>query len=466
MTVGVRGSTEGALYDIFSEARGERHADVTFSIRTGKINSDLSIGTNVSAVVTLAANDRLCSPGVKLHGAGFIVTPEEAQNLGYGRDDLVTHVIRDYRNGRDLMDRPRGVYAIDLFDWTEQDVRSRLPTVYQWLHERVYPERAHNNRATYRDKWWLFGEPRTEFRTSVRELSRYLVTVETSKHRIFFFLSRQVLPDNRLVTVSSDDSFHWGILSSSAHQTWALAAGGTLEDRPVYTKSRCFDTFPFPTPPTEISARIRALSDSTILHRDRQLAIHPSLTITGMYNVLEKLRSDVFLNTKDKIIHEQGLVSVLKQLHDELDAAVFDAYGWPHDLTDEQILERLVALNAERAEEERRGIVRWLRPEFQNPTGAGAVQQTVAGLETDAPMSVREADKQARPWPKELPAQIAAVREVVATGAAESWSAERTSRAFKGAKRAQVEAVLESLSALGLLIAFGEGTQRQWKAAA
>jgi len=77
-------------------------------------------------------------------------------------------------------------------------------------------------------------------------------------------------------------------------------------------------------------------------HRKQQQAAHPDLTITGMYNVLEKLRSGEALTAKDKVIHEQGLVSVLKKLHDDLDAAVFDAYGWPHDLSDEQILERLV----------------------------------------------------------------------------------------------------------------------------
>ena len=88
--------------------------------------------------------------------------------------------------------------------------------------------------------------------------------------------------------------------------------------------------------------------------------------MTGMYDVLEKLRSDETLADKEKTIHEQGLVSVLKQIHDELDAAVFDAYGWPVTLTDEEILERLVALNAERAAEEARGLIRWLRPDFQN----------------------------------------------------------------------------------------------------
>jgi len=83
-----------------------------------------------------------------------------------------------------------------------------------------------------------------------------------------------------------------------------------------------------------------------------------------MYNVLAKLKAGEPLTDKERVIHEQGLVSVLKQIHDELDAAVFDAYGWPHDLTDEEILTRLVDLNHERAEEEKRGLIRWLRPDF------------------------------------------------------------------------------------------------------
>ena len=144
--------------------------------------------------------------------------------------------------------------------------------------------------------------------------------------------------------------------------------------------SECLDPFPFPACSDEQKQRIRDLGGQLHAPRKRQQALHPELTITGMYNVLEKLRSGEALTAKEKKIHEDGLVSVLKQIHDDLDAAVFDAYGWPHDLTDEQILERLVALNAGRAEEERRGIVHWLRPEFQNPQGAAVAAQTEIGL--------------------------------------------------------------------------------------
>jgi hypothetical protein len=140
-------------------------------------------------------------------------------------------------------------------------------------------------------------------------------------------------------------------------------------------------------------------------HRKGQQSAYRGLGLTDVYNVLEKLRRGDPLTAKDKVIHDQGLVSVLRELHDDLDRAVFAAYGW-EDLgerlvgrpgattpwpekpaeqaeAEEELLVRLVALNAERAAEEARGIVRWLRPEFQNPAGAGAVAQV--GLPMDDP---------------------------------------------------------------------------------
>ena len=134
-----------------------------------------------------------------------------------------------------------------------------------------------------------------------------------------------------------------------------------------------------------------------------------------MYNVIAKIRSEEPLNSKDKLVHEQGMVSVLKQLHDDLDAAVFDAYGWPQDLSDDEILRRLVDLNRERAEEEKRGIIRWLRPEYQNPNGAQAASTTQGALPIE-PES-REASPAVagakRPWPKTLPEQAKADRAVL-----------------------------------------------------
>ncbi len=185
-----------------------------------------------------------------------------------------------------------------------------------------------------------------------------------------------------------------------------------------------------------------------------------------MYNVLEKLRSGEPLTEKDRVIHEQGLVSILKQIHDDLDAAVFDAYGWPATLTDEEILERLVALNHERAEEEKQGLVRWLRPEFQNPQGTKAATQVSfieAGLETAVPAKAAKGKKAAkRAWPKGLPARVVAARDLLAEiGEA---SADDFPRRFKDVKAEQAEKLLESLAAVGVAIETTAGPgPRSWR---
>ncbi|EJF08568.1 hypothetical protein O71_20202, partial [Pontibacter sp. BAB1700] len=143
---------------------------------------------------------------------------------------------------------------------------------------------------------------------------------------------------------------------------------------------------------------IRGIAEQLDAHRKQRQAQHPSLTITDMYNVLEKLRSGEALSAKEQKTHEQGLVSILLQLHTELDASVAAAYGWPANLPEEEILERLVALNKERAAEEARGLVRWLRPEYQNPQGT---QQTEIGLSTKTKVAKATA-KETLAWPKTL----------------------------------------------------------------
>ncbi|NJN88195.1 MAG: hypothetical protein HC881_20235 [Leptolyngbyaceae cyanobacterium SL_7_1] len=181
-----------------------------------------------------------------------------------------------------------------------------------------------------------------------------------------------------LIAIALEDAYFLGVLSSKVHVTWALTAGGRLGvgNDPRYNKTRCFDPFPFPVPTPDRQQKIRDLGERLDSHRKRIQAQHPDVTITAMYNLLEKIRAGEPLTDKDREFNNKALVSTLKQIHDELDAAVFEAYGWD-DLKDEGgkvkdemneiILERLVALNAERAEEERNGLVRWLRPDYQHP---------------------------------------------------------------------------------------------------
>jgi len=248
MTVGARGRDRpGRLLEVLRETPlQDSESEVELSERAGVIHADLRIGADLTRALSLRANEGLCSPGVKLHGSGFIIMPDQAKALGLGRVPGLEHHIRPYVNGRDLTGHGRSVMVIDLFGLTEDVVRQRFPDVYQWVLERVKPEREQNNRASYRDLWWVFDEPRSELRPALARLDRYIVTVETAKHRIFSFVNIEVLPDNMLVCVANGDAFILGALSSRAHVLWTLSRGANLEDRPRYTKSLCFDPFPFP----------------------------------------------------------------------------------------------------------------------------------------------------------------------------------------------------------------------------
>jgi len=234
---------------------------------------------------------------------------------------------------------------------------------------------------------------------------------------------------------------------------------------PRYNKTRCFDPFPFPACTDAQKQCIREFGEALDAHRKRQQAQHPELTITGMYNVLERLRNEETLSDKERVIHEHGLVSVLRKLHDDLDAAVFDAYGWSHILTYEQILERLVTLNAERAEEEETGRIRWLRPEFQNPAGiTPAKQQVLAQTESEGEAAAPVA-AEAKLWPKKRAEQTAAVRDRVATAAGRMVSLADVAAGFKRAPRKDVEETLDSLAAVGVITAYETSDGKLWRSA-
>jgi hypothetical protein len=448
MTVGSAVKNSPGLLSTVAAERdtGGEGLEVELATRHGLLHADLRIGANVASAGTLRANGGISSPGFKLHGAGFIVTPDEAAQLDANAP------IKEYRNGRDLTDRPRGVKLIDLFGLTAEEARSRYPATYQRVYERVKPERDQNARATYRDNWWIFGEPRREFRPMIAGLPRYVATVITAKHRVFQFLDVTVAPDDALMCFGFDDAYLLGVLSSSVHERWMLATGSTLEDRPRYIKSACFETFPFPAASPEHQVRIGDLAEQLDAHRKRQQAAHPALTLTGMYNVLAKLRTGEPLTAKDKTIHEQGLLSVLHTLHAELDAAVLDAYGWtdiaPGD--SEEMLSRLVAQNAERAREEAAGHIRWLRPAFQNPQAELPTVNTKIGPKAGSTVAATAtpAAQGRYPWPATLPEQMALLARLLdATPQTETQLAVRITG--KGAWKKRLPDLLHTLVALG-----------------
>ncbi len=484
MTVAEKGERDGLLAHVVSEeGLNTDTPQVALESEEGKIQANLRLGANMSLAQPLSANAEISSAGVKLHGAGFIVTPQQAATLGLGKIKGLENHIRLYRNGRDIADRPRDVMVIDLLSLTPDEVKKRYPAVYQHILEHVKPERDQNNRATYRENWWVFGEPRKELRPVLEPLPRYITTIETAKHRFFQFLDKSVLPDNKLVNIGLQEGAHLSILSSSVHCYWFQANAGKIgvyNLDSVYVKTKCFDPFPFPAfeelPPAQL-ARLRELGERLDTFRKERLASHGFLTMTSLYNVLERLRElengcEVEpLTESEKAIHEAGLVSVLKEIHDDIDRATLEAYGWadlipalvgrpgattpsPHktpeqEAAEEELLMRLVALNQQRAAEEKQGKVRWLRPDYQIPKLGKKSEAVGEQMEADILLP----DTTALPsWPSDGLEQIRIVREMLGKSAS-PVDAEAIASAFAGrntAKRKErVAMVLETLVSTG-----------------
>jgi hypothetical protein len=407
------------------------------------ISASLRSTLESQSIEALQANGGMCFQGVVPAGDGFKLETGELAALGFNENNLPP-VIRKYIIGRDLVQRHQPKYIIDFFGMSEVDARAQWPALYQRLLDHVYPERRENKRAAYRDRWWIFAEPRPAMRRALMGLPRFVVTSCTAKHRAFIFVNGDYLPDTTVYAVASDDAYSLGVLSSHIHTTWALSSGGTLEDRPRYTSKDTFVPFPFPDCTERQQARIREVGEALDTHRKSQQAKHSDLTLTEMYNVLEKLRVGEQLSERERATHERGLVSVLRQIHDDLDAAVADAYGWPAALSNEEILERLMRLNTERATEERGGLVRWLRPEYQRPA-AGIAAGFGEGFEAAAPAKAKEKKQE---WPKTLPEQARALRQMLAAQPG-VVTPEQIAKKFMRARIERVEELLQTLVSLG-----------------
>ena len=467
MTVGSCDKQAGVLQTVTKEWNAGGEGDeVTLASFSGEIYADLKMGVDMVRVTPLESNANITSRGLMLFGSGFILDRDTAQRFN-------SSIVRPYVNGRDLTDKPRGVYLIDTYGFSKDNLRDQHPEIYQWLLVKVKPERDQNKDRAIRENWWLHGRQRPEIRKALQGLPRFIATVETAKHRIFQFMDAKIAPDNMLVVIAHDQPATLGVLSSRVHALWALAAGGTLEDRPRYNKTRCFETFPFPALTDAQARTIGALAEKIDAHRKKQQAAYPDVTLTGLYNVLEKQRRHTPLNAKEKTLHAHGLAAVLNELHNELDAAVLEAYGWqdlagallgqPGALTplvdkpdalaeaEETLLARLAALNAERAREEQQGHVRWLRPDFQAPHASG--QQTELDTDADASNDAaapRPTPPQRQPWPSELPQQVAAVAQLLEHANA-PMTLEQITACFtgKGKWKQRVPGILEILGALG-----------------
>lgn len=452
MTVAASMNSDGQLLNVIDESEAPNR--IEFSQAIGAVSSDLRIGADVAATKALRSNAKMSVRGVELHGDGYQISRSDFSAWTPENPNFYGRYVKPYWAAKDLLRRDRRLMIVDLFDQDETGLRENAPSLYQHLLQTAKPSRATKGVEARRRLWWRLALPHRDLRDSLQNLDRYVVTAVTSKHRWFVFANGAYVPDQSLMVFPTNDPLWLGLLSARPHLVWAPIAGGRLGvgDDSRYNNTRCFDPFPFPADvPEPLKDKIRADAEALDALRKRVLEAHEDLTLTKLYNVLEALREGRALTDAERDMHDRGLVTLIRQHHDAIDALVAEAYGWPADLSDEEILTRLVALNKERAAEEARGLIRWLRPEFQAPDYTAPVTQTL-----DFGEAVAVVPDNVIPWPGTLPEQVSAIQQVLAT-AAHPLAPQDVARAFKGKRAATVRPVLEALAGIGMARRLGDG---------
>jgi type II restriction/modification system DNA methylase subunit YeeA len=237
---------------------------------------------------------------------------------------------------------------------------------FEWVKEKIKPVRAINRRKTLVEKWWKFGESRPALRKAIKNLTRVIATVIVAKHRLFVFIDARSIPSHSLSIITRDDYTTFGVLHSKFHEVWSLRQGTSLEDRPRYTSSTTFETFPFPegltpniAPDKYTNSNANDISDAAArLYELRENWLNPPELVKCVPEVvnvfpdrIEPISSDAAKELKKRTLTNlyNSRPSWLDNAHKALDQAVADAYRWDINLSDEEILQHLLKLNQERA---------------------------------------------------------------------------------------------------------------------
>src|SRR5690554_4881852 len=206
----------GLISKVISETpTGDDEISVQLSHEHGLITPNLTIGVDPGKASELKANSQMACVGYQLTGKGFIL--EKPQAMLFGASSDTSKRIRPLMTGRDITQSPRNLYAIDLYGLTSQEVMEEHPTLYQWVLQHVKPERDQNNRASLRNRWWIFGEARSTFRPALAGISIAIATTLTAKHRIFIAVPADTICDSTTVMFALEDFVGLGVLSSRAH---------------------------------------------------------------------------------------------------------------------------------------------------------------------------------------------------------------------------------------------------------
>jgi type II restriction/modification system DNA methylase subunit YeeA len=283
-------------------------------------------------------------------------------------------VLKPWVNGMDVTRRSSDRWIID-FGWSMSESEATLyEAPFAYIAEHVRPVRAVNKREVYARYWWRHVEPRQGMWSALERCGRYLVTPEVSKHHIFVWLPRAIVPDHKLQVFAREDDCFFGILQSDLHKVYALAVGSWhgVGNDPRYTIGTCFGSFPFPKgltpdiPAADYAADPRAQKIAAAAARLNELRenwLNPADLVVREPEVVPGYPDRIL--PKDEAaareLKKRTLTNLynarpqwLANAHAALDEAVAEAYGWGDDwraglLTDDEILARLFALNQQRS---------------------------------------------------------------------------------------------------------------------
>ncbi|MFN8721474.1 MAG: class I SAM-dependent DNA methyltransferase [Rhodospirillales bacterium] len=275
-------------------------------------------------------------------------------------------VLVPWLNGMDITRRSAGKWIIDFGDLSEEDA-AFFEAPFSYVELKVKAGRLSLRDRQRRDKWWRLGRSGEDLKEAIGPFARIILTPRVSKHRLFRWIPMPVLPDSATVAIARDDDTTFGILHSRFHEAWSLRMGTSLEDRPRYTPTTCFETFPFPaglTPDVPAAAyaddprAVAIAAAARDLDEKREAWLNPPDLTMRVPEVVPGY-PDRILPRNDRaaaILKKRTLTNLynerpawLDHLHRRLDAAVAAAYGWPADLPEADALARLFALNRERA---------------------------------------------------------------------------------------------------------------------
>ncbi len=313
--------------------------------RVTVINAALTSSVDLTQAKSLNENRAICFVGPspkapfdidQVLGRSIIDAPTNIN--GRSNRDVVKPVV----SGIDIVQGSRDRYTID-FGLLGIEEASQYEAPFRYVEEVVRKARE-KRRDDYRGQWWQYARPRPEMRAALVGKTRFIATPRIAKHRVFVWLSDDVLPNDQTVVFARDDDYFLGVLHSRPHELWARATGTQLREAESgfrYTPTTTFETFPFPWPPGHEPAgdpRVEAIAAAAadlVAKRDAWL------------NPPDASADELKRRTLTNLYNQRP--TWLALAHRRLDEAVLDAYGWPHDITDEELLARLLSLNAERA---------------------------------------------------------------------------------------------------------------------